>query len=273
MTTSPAGSRRPGNARRHSLSSVPPAAGDARDLALAALNEELAGLVPLPGPALRRRDAAALILVDFSGSTPRFLVGRRNPGLRFLPDRFVFPGGALDPADLRVTPSHDLRTDVSGKLLRHTPRLSSARLRGLAVAALRELAEETGLLLGERSGTVPSPSWPGFAERSLVPRLDRLHLVARAVTPPGMIRRFDTCFFAADAQDVAGQLPDVVGPHAELVELRWTTIADSHRLDLHVMTRAVVAELAEGLQSGFKHDMPVPFFRVQRGRFIRDCIA
>ena len=49
--------------------------------------------------AVRPLDAASLVLVDRSGTTPRFLLGRRHTRHNFMPGFMVFPGGRLEPAD------------------------------------------------------------------------------------------------------------------------------------------------------------------------------
>ena len=45
------------------------------------------------------RDAATLILMDFKGKNPKILMGRRHSSHAFMPDKFVFPGGRVDPSD------------------------------------------------------------------------------------------------------------------------------------------------------------------------------
>jgi 8-oxo-dGTP pyrophosphatase MutT (NUDIX family) len=57
---------------------------------------------------LRPRDAATLILVRKERGTPRILMGQRAGGHAFMPNKYVFPGGRLEPADCRVTPARDL---------------------------------------------------------------------------------------------------------------------------------------------------------------------
>ena len=50
-------------------------------------------------PNLKPRDSATLILVDRSSDVPKVLLGRRHQRHRFLPGKFVFPGGRIEPAD------------------------------------------------------------------------------------------------------------------------------------------------------------------------------
>ena len=50
-------------------------------------------------PNVRPKDAATLIIVDRSGTTPKVLLGKRHHGHKFMPGKFVFPGGRLEPND------------------------------------------------------------------------------------------------------------------------------------------------------------------------------
>ncbi|MBV8428774.1 MAG: NUDIX hydrolase, partial [Hyphomicrobiales bacterium] len=54
-------------------------------------------------PNQRPKHAATLILLDHSGKEPTVLMGRRNPAHKFMPGKFVFPGGRLDPVDRRMS--------------------------------------------------------------------------------------------------------------------------------------------------------------------------
>ena len=71
-----------------------------------------------------------------------------------MPGKFVFPGGRLDYVDQRLRVPVEIQAPVMERLRRHTQaRTSDAKLRGLALAAVRETFEETGLVLGTPSKT------------------------------------------------------------------------------------------------------------------------
>ena len=63
------------------------------------------------------RDAATLILIDRSGPTPQVLLGRRHAGHKFMPGKFVFPGGRIEALDQQMTAVSELHPDAQKKLL------------------------------------------------------------------------------------------------------------------------------------------------------------
>ncbi len=225
------------------------------------------------GP-LRPRDAATLILLDRSGDSIRVLMGRRHHKHAFMPGKFVFPGGRTDPADSRVPTMSELHSDETAKLTGSLRPVSTARARAIAMSAIRETYEEAGLLIGTRGAyATKAAGWQGFVEHGVQPALDRLRLVARAITPPGRVRRFDTRFLAAWRSDVAIELPDG-GPTNELEELVWLPIAEAKEADIPNITQTVLGELEKRLQldPGLKPGGTVPFYRMLNNRFRRELL-
>jgi 8-oxo-dGTP pyrophosphatase MutT (NUDIX family) len=190
------------------------------------------------------------------------LLGVRSAGHVFMPHLYVFPGGRVDPGDARVPCPRPLRSEVEKKLLRST---SAARARALAMTAVRETFEETGLMLGERSG-IPirsrSPHWKPFFELDQVPALDRLDYVARAITPPNRVRRYDARFFMVDAKHVRGELSG----NGELEDLRWVDLKAAHRLALSPITELVLNLLARRISGAPDSVEKIPFFRQLNGK-------
>jgi 8-oxo-dGTP pyrophosphatase MutT (NUDIX family) len=228
--------------------------------------------------ALRPRDAATLILVDRRESAPaQVLMGRRHAGHRFMPGKFVFPGGRVDKSDNRVPVASPLPKALEANLLKGSPQVTASRARSLAIAAIREACEETGLCLGRKNenkkASLDGP-WKPFVEAGLLPDPSGLFLIARAITPPGRVRRFDTRFFTADASAIAHRVEGVVHADAELVELVWVELGSKPLADLHPMTRNVLNELNQRLATGpLSHDAPVPFFHFYSGKMHRDVLG
>ena len=132
-----------------------------------------------------------------------------------MPGKFVFPGGRTEPLDRTMTAVSELHPDAQAKLLTRVADPPPGYARGLPLAALRETAEETGLLIGVKRDDPPATPgglWEEFAKACVHPDLGQLHFVVRAITPPGRHRRFDTRFFTTDASSVAHRIEGVVGP-------------------------------------------------------------
>jgi len=164
------------------------------------------------------RHAASLLACRQDGARISVMMGMRGAKHRFMPNRLVFPGGAVDRIDLDARCASPL-TPVAERLLRKS---ASAHLaHGLGMAAARELQEETGLSLGDP------------------PYLHVLHYLARAVTPPNSPIRFNARFFVVDAVHVSGEL----GGDGELENLRFYPMEEALALDLASPTRRVLERL------------------------------
>ena len=226
-------------------------------------------------PNVRPKDAATLILVDRSQKTPKVLLGKRHHKHVFMPGKFVFPGGRAEPDDRLMPIAKPLDKEVEKRLMREVVRPSAVKARALALAAIRETFEETGLLLGAKhngGGATPEGPWAEFAKAGFYPDLSIMHFIARAITPPRRPRRFDTRFFSVDASSIAHKIDNVVHAEAELVELVWLPIADARKLDLPTITNVVLQELEARVAAGFGHDLPVPFYRMPHKAFTRDLL-
>lgn len=233
-------------------------------------------------PYYRPRDAATLLILDRSGADGalRVLMGKRHMRHKFMPGAWVFPGGRVDAADSRVKPADDYEAAVAARLLAEAgARASATRARALAIAAIRETWEEAGILVGTPSPVGPTgedhdphDAFAAFRARGFLPSIAAMRFVARAVTPPGRPRRFDTRFFAVPASAVGGRIETGVGPSGELEDVAWVTFAEARaRPELPPITKAVLDELDGRLarDPGFGPDHPVPFYRWVRDRFVR----
>src|ERR1700710_1308054 len=108
-------------------------------------------------PYFRPKDAATLILVDRSGPTPKVLVGKRHDKVVFMPGKFVFPGGRVDKTDNKIPVAAPIPKELEVSLMKGSPKIAPSRARSLAIAAIREACEETGLCLGRKNnGAAPN---------------------------------------------------------------------------------------------------------------------
>jgi 8-oxo-dGTP pyrophosphatase MutT (NUDIX family) len=202
------------------------------------------------------RDAATIIVLRDSETAPSVLMGQRGASAAFMPGKFVFPGGAVDPVDATVpmTPIDSLNdarlTDESA--------LSST---AIAAAAIRELWEETGQVLGAPATWPDAPQgWRGFAATGHHPNAAALQFFFRAVTPVGRPRRFDARFFLASATDLITDPDDFSDAEDELAHLQWVPLATARSFDLPFITQVVLAELIDHIKRGGP-PASVPFFR------------
>ena len=196
-------------------------------------------------------------------------MGRRNPRLAFMPGKFVFPGGRTEADDRSMPVAGALPDYAEAALTRQVSRPPRDLGRILALAAIRETYEETGLLVGTRDYGPPEtapPGWAAFAAHGVMPDLEGLHLVARAITPPKRVRRFDTRFFTAERAGVVGEEPGRVGPDQEFVELDWVRLDAARKLDLPYITRAVLDDLEAQIAAGFAPHREIPFHFERYGR-------
>ena len=224
----------------------------------------------------RPRDAAALVLIDGKGARARVLLGKRHPSLKFMPGKFVFPGGRLERGDRAMTVAGPLDSRDEARLTRACAGAKGEDFaRALALAAIRECFEETGLALGvsDYGGPARPPAcWRPFGAQGLLPDLQCLHFAARAITPPIRPRRFDTRFFIADAQNVAARVEGVCHEGAELTELVWAPLDEAEACDMPDVTRMVLKEVRARLEGGLSRFTPVPHYHFSRGTWRRDLL-
>ena len=195
---------------------------------------EIKGEPPVP------RDAATLILYRRTPDGPRILMGCRSEGHDFMPNKYVFPGGRVDDEDADVPTVSELSKSVDQLL-----RFKSVRSpRAFPLTAVREMFEETGLIVGKASGphATTSSSWAEYYAQGAAPCLESFDFIGRAITPPMRHKRFDARFFMADADAaLIDDRPPIDG--RELADLRWFTLAEVGQLDLPNVTRFVISEV------------------------------
>lgn len=216
--------------------------------------------------AIRPKDSATLIIVRHDSGRPKVLIGRRHERHSFMPGKYVFPGGALDEGDRHIIPAADLSKMVLAKLqvsMRGRP--SITRARAIALAAVRETFEEVGLILGSKtegakSVLVQDGAWKDFHDLGYSPDLSGLIFFARAITPPGRVRRYDSRFFVVAAERITNLDRPARVANDELLTPHWHGFPDIYGLDLPSITRDILQRLETALKSGGPSpEAPVPF--------------
>lgn len=209
---------------------------------------------PRTGAKLSPKDAATLIVVRDG----KVLMGRRAQGHVFMAAKWVFPGGRIDRSDFRAASTGDFDARTAARLAAGCP---PRRARALALAAIRETFEETGLIVGDKAppASVAGP-WRAYRAAGALPDLSALTYVARAITPPGRARRFDARFFMANGSALLSREIEGSG---ELDEIAWIPWEEAEALDLPAITRFVIGEVGKRLADP---ERPAPFVRFVRGR-------
>ncbi|MDQ7079988.1 MAG: NUDIX hydrolase [Paracoccaceae bacterium] len=214
------------------------------------------------------RNAATVIMLRDKATRPRILMGQRGARAAFMPNKFVFPGGALDDDDFRVPLADPLPAQCMTRLRMHA---DPALAEPLVLAAIREVWEETGLLLGRpapdaaRMADDMPPEWQGFFRQGVLPSGAGMRFVFRAITPPGRPRRFDARFFLVDADRINGDADDFSQACDELSHLQWIPLDEARDFDLPFITEVVLAEVQANLRDPDRNAR-VPFFFNEDGR-------
>ena len=205
------------------------------------------------------RNAATVIVIRDRMTTPSILMGQRGAKAAFMPNKFVFPGGAVDAEDANVPLAAGLPAQCAARI---GDDIDAALSHAIPVAAVRELWEETGLILGQKGhweGEAPA-DWRSFADTGFVPDASALQFVFRALTPPGRTRRFDARFFLVDVDAIASDPDNFDAACDELSHLQWVPLSEARKFDMPFITEVVLAEV-EARARDLGPPESVPYFK------------
>lgn len=188
------------------------------------------------------RDAASIILLRHRRKSPEILMGKRSGNAAFMPNKYVFPGGSLDPVDFELSFNSNHQIWNYEKLLIQTDKDLG---QPLVNCALRELEEETGIRI--KSNDLHNHTM-GF--------------ILRAITPQGMSRRFDTRFFLCKSNEMfaSSQFNNFCNASGELSNLHWFALKEALHLDLAAITRKVILYVNEIIDQSMELKR-LPFYR------------
>lgn len=157
---------------------------------------------------------------------PEVLLLQRSRNSGFVPGAYVFPGGRVDPGDVALAN------------LLHTTNTTPPT--AYSIAAVREIFEETGVLLArfvdgswapDASSDAMLEAWREklmtndatigdlLYEEGLTIALDHLSYIAHWITPVAEPRRYDTRFFVAELPASRVARPD----RREMTDAIWIT--------------------------------------------------
>lgn len=182
---------------------------------------------------MQPKNAAGIVLMRAGGlAQPEVLLGRRNASMVFMPGYYVFPGGRVEEGEEIGDTPFEL------PLPEGLDEASLGLLAALRATALRELEEETGLRLHAS-------------------QVGQVRPIARAITPPGNPRRFDTRFFAVLEPRLEGEIRG----DGELEDIGWVSV---DRLESIPLARISGRVLREALR--YQADPDHPFQHVTDAR-------
>jgi 8-oxo-dGTP pyrophosphatase MutT (NUDIX family) len=199
-----------------------------------------------PTKPVRPRNAASLVLLRPGNGGPEVLLGQRGATARFMPGRFVFPGGVVQRDDRLPWPGEATSA-------------GSPASRAAARAALRETFEETGFLLGRLAGTATTPARAphaaaeAYRARGFAPALDALIEIGRAITPTFSPMRFHARFFVADGSAAVGPLH----PGEELDSVGWYEVAADFPAPMSHVTRFMLEQAIAAWRTGAVERLPL----------------
>lgn len=200
------------------------------------------------------RPSSTVVLLRDGQDAPELFLVKRHRDASF-GGAFVFPGGVIDDTDCNV---REYCRGVSGD---EANRLLAVEGDGIDyyVAAIRELFEETGVLLADsdvsareldtmrRRLNASSLDWCDFVlNGGLLLRCDALHYFSHWITPDILSKRFSTRFFVARLP--GGQIAE--HDDGELVDAAWFTAAAAldaamrNEVKMHFPTIKTLEQLA-----------------------------
>lgn len=221
-----------------------------------------------PVTRVKPRDAASMIVWRDGSEGIEVLMGRRTRHLAFLPDVFVFPGGRIDPADYLICAAAPLDPTC---IKRMGVRRNASLARALAIAAVRETFEESGLFLADKGdvGVNATADWAHWRSLGLAPGLHHLSYFGRAITPPSSPIRFHARFFLVRAEMLLGALAG----SGELSELAFYSaievLAQMPIVDVtefmlnHLITHVAASNRLNYRAPVFSYKNEVPFVRYE----------
>ncbi len=176
------------------------------------------------------RPSSTVVIARAAAAEPEIFMVRRHESSPF-GDAHAFPGGVVDPGDSSV---HEFCTGLSADDADSRLGVKSGGLDYYS-AAVRELFEETGVLLADIASLDEdlvsvrdalndgSEGWAEFVTRTkLQLHCGELHYFSHWITPPKLDKRYTTRFFLAELP--SGQ--DALHCGGELTESCWSTAAD-----------------------------------------------
>ena len=188
---------------------------------------------------LKPKPAATLIITKKINNDLFILMGKRPVDAKFAPSMWVFPGGKLDKNDIQQNSKYKLNKNILNylELLKAEPPIGEA----LIHTAIRETEEETNLKISSNN-------------------LEKVWVLARAITPVNRHMRFDTKFFVAPSSCFTGK----VKGNGELDKLEYVNINDALKLPMFDITEFILEEIKVRTKKGNEINSNPVFWRYRK---------
>jgi len=188
---------------------------------------------------LKPKPAATLIITKKINNDLFILMGKRPEDAKFAPSMWVFPGGKLDKNDIQQNSKYKLNKNILNylELLKAEPPIGEA----LIHTAIRETEEETNLTISSNN-------------------LEKVWVLARAITPVNRHMRFDTKFFVAPSSCFTGK----VKGNGELDKLEYVNINDALKLPMFDITEFILEEIKVRTKKGNEINSNPVFWRYRK---------
>ena len=178
------------------------------------------------------KESASLIIIRKSFNSTEVLMGKRNAFHKFMPNKIAFPGGKLDKIDIKISnqikklPEFKELLSLDVQLNKHLAHY---------FCALREAYEETGVLIDCENYNFLSNDGSKLRKLSDYPSVNKIKLIARAITPPHSKIRFDNKFFLVNSKHITNYSP--INSN-ELLDIDWYDLDKAMSLDIpHISKR------------------------------------
>jgi len=188
------------------------------------------------------RDASSMIIINKKKNDLYVLMGRRSAKSKFMPNIYVFPGGAVDKIDYIVNKIFNLSANIKKNVLKSK---SNNHAVALMLAAIRETAEETGLYLTNHRKSLKKKDlaydslWNLYLRKSSVPAIDNVYYFGRAITPSYLKIRFHARFFISYFENYTGEIKT----NGELENIRWVEVNEALNLPIADVTEFLINRL------------------------------
>ena len=209
------------------------------------------------------KKSASLIIIRKSFNSIEILMGKRNAFHKFMPNKIVFPGGKLDEIDIKISNKIKKLPEFK-ELLSFDVQLNKHLAH--CFCALREAYEETGVIIGCENYNFLRDDANKLTKLSDYPSVNKIKLIARAITPPHSKIRFDNKFFLVNSKHITNY--SSINSN-ELLGIDWYDLDKAMKLDIPPITKRILKLLKINIkiseEDNYK-DISIPLYYTSKNK-------